>query len=1090
MGKMKEFSLAVILLLVVRVEVVLPQASISTSELRGQVTDPNGAAVAGATITVTDPARGSTRTVKSDANGLYVLLSLPPGTYNMKVEATGFAPKTVTDIHLDVGQAGNVPVSLGVGGVQAEVNIAAGGQVIEVERTQQSTVINEIQIDNLPINRRNYLDFALLTPGVTDSDNINDSSDFRVAQTPQSGLSFGGNNGRGNSIMVDGASTDTGSGAAREVIGQEGVQEFQVNRNAYSAEYGGAFGGIVNILSKTGSNNWHGSVFGYFRDQVFDARNAFDYNPSGKSPFNRQQFGGSVGGPIAKDKTFVFTAFEGLRQKQTAFVNLLNDPTIFELTPGQEELFDLLDTAPPPLNAVSAGVRLAISTKPRTTELFEKSSGQFPFDGFDTVGTVRLDHTFNPSDSGYVRFNVADSHFENQAAGALTATSRGRTIDTFTSGLLLSETHFFNQTTINEVKAQYSYLNNDVIPNDLIGPEINIDGFGNFGRDIFLQSIAIERRYEVSDNISFVRNAHTLKFGGQYVAVDNSSNSQTFFGGRFNFTPQLPLISLVPAPARPGLIAFLTAAGRPDLIVVASTPISSVQAFNANAPTVYQQGFGESGFDSWSYRYSFFGQDTWKVRPNFTLNYGVRYYLEDDVEPIPLDKNNVQPRIGFSWDPWSDGKTAIRGGYGIYVGQIDNQIVNVVNELSASGDPSNINIVLATASSAALGVPSSIQIYQTLLAQGVIGNRTITAADLVQFPIVPGPGRPLEVRFRIGPNYENPITQQASFAVQRDLGAGYGLEASYLFSRGAHLTRNHDINGFKATGPIHPLSGTTCFSRFPGAAYTNGCPALVQPAPSDFINPLRLQDNNYESTANSFYHAGTIQLIKRFSQNYAINTNYTFSKTIDEVTDFNSDFSAQNMLDLRADRALSAFDQRHRFVFSGVFSSPLKGDSAMDRIFGDWVLSPIFIAGSGRPFNVLLGVDANNDGVSTRDRPCIRPAAGQDCIPNSNVGRNTGRGEPFYQFDIRLARRFAVTEGKYFELTFEAFNLLNHTNFIGINNFLSARDPNRNPNNPAGTAALTEGRPRGIEGRDPTQVFGFTAAAPSRQFQFGARFNF
>ncbi len=1064
--KIRKLTFAIVMILVVRVEMAFPQASISTSELRGQVTDQNGAAVAGASISVTDQTKGSSRTVTTDTNGLYVFLSLPPGTYTMKVAATGFAPKTISDVHLDVGQAGNVPVSLGVGGLQAEVNVVAGGQVVEVERTQQSTVINEIQIDNLPINRRNYLDFALLTPGVTDSDNINDSSDFRVAQTPQSGLSFGGNNGRGNSIMVDGASADTGSGAAREVIGQEGVQEFQVNRNAYSAEYGGAFGGIVNILSKTGSNNWHGSAFGYFRNQKFDARNFFDQNPSGKSPFSRQQFGGSVGGPISKDKTFFFTAFEGLHQKQTAFVNLLNDPSIFNLTSGQTALFDFLDAGPAALRPLSAGIRAAISTQPRTADLFQKASGQFPFDGFDTVGTFRLDHTFNSSDSGYARFNVADSHFENQAAGALTATSRGRTIDTFTGGLLLSETHFFNPTTINELKTQYSYLNNDVVPNDLIGPEFNIDGFGNFGRDIFLPSIAIERRYEIADQMSSVRSAHTLKFGGQYVAVDNSSNSQTFFGGRFNFTPQLPLIALVPTANRAALIGFLTGAGRADLIAVTNTPITSVQAFNANAPTVYQQGFGESGFDSWSHRYSFFGQDTWKVRPNFTFNFGVRYYLEKNVKPIPLDKNNVQPRIGFSWDPWSDGKTAIRGGYGIYVGQIDNQIVNVVNELSATGDPSNINIVLATATSNALGLPTSIAIYQTLLAQGVIGNRTITAADLVQFGVTPGPGKPLEVRFRIGPNYENPVTQQASVGIQRDLGAGYGLEVSYLFSRGAHITRNHDINAFKQSGPVSALSATPTFIRFPAAGQT-----------TDFLNPLRLQDNNYESTANSFYHAGTIQLIKRFSRHYAINTNYTFSKTIDEVTDFNSDFSAQSMIDLRADRALSAFDQRHRFVFSGVFSSPLKGDSAMERIFGDWVVSPIFIAGSGRPFNVLLGIDANGDGVSTRDRPCIRTAADQPCGPNSNLGRNTGIGEAFYQIDGRLARRFGFAEGKYLELTFEAFNLFNHTNFIGINNVI-------------GATPLTNGHPNGIKGLAPTQPFGFTSAAPARQLQFGARFNF
>ncbi|MEK6323690.1 MAG: carboxypeptidase regulatory-like domain-containing protein [Acidobacteriota bacterium] len=1080
MRKMKKLSFLVILVLVIRVELVFPQASISTSELRGQVTDQNGAVVAGATITVTDQSRGTTRTGTTDENGLYVFLSLPPGTYAMKVEAAGFAAKTISDVQLAVGQVGNVPVALGVGGVQAEVNIVAGGQVVEVERTQQSTVISQVQIDSLPINRRNYLDFALLTPGVTDSDSINDSTDFRVAQTPQSGLSFGGNNGRGNSIMVDGASTDTGSGASREVIGQEGVQEFQVNRNTYSAEYGGAFGGVVNIVSKTGSNDWHGSVFGYFRNQRFDAKNFFDQNPRGKSPFNRQQVGGSIGGPITKDKTFLFMAFEALKQKQTSFVNLLNDPTIFSLNAGNPPVertafFNFLDGVPS-FSALSAGLRGAISTKPGTVKLFQDATGQFPFDSFDVVGTARVDHTFNSHDSGYVRFNVADAHFENQAAGALTAVSRGRTINTFTTGLLLSETHFFSPTMINEVKAQFSYLNNDVISNESIGPELNVDGFGNFGRDIFLPSFAIERRYEVADNISLVRSGHTFKFGGQFLAADNSSNSQTFFGGRFNFTAQLTLLALVPSTVRTPLLTTL--ANRPDLIAVLNSPITSVQAFNANAPVVYQQGFGESGFDSWSRRYSVYGQDTWKIRPNFTLNYGVRYYLEDNVDPMPLDKNNVQPRIGFSWDPWGDGKTAIRGGYGIYVGQVDNQIVNVVNELNSTGNPSNINIVLATATSNLLPLspanptgpraPSSIQVYQALLAQGVIGKRVITQADLAQFGVAPGPGATLEVRFRVGPNYENPYTQQASLAIQRNLGAGFGVEVSYLFSRGAHIPRNHDINPFKASGPVSPLSATPTFIRFAN-------PALGQT--TDFLNPFRLQDNNYESTANAFYHAGTIQVTKGLSHNFSINSNYTFSKAIDEVTDFNSDFSAQNPLSIRTDRALSAFDQRHRFVFSGIFSSPFNGDSASGRILGSWRLSPIFIAGSGRPFNVLLGIDANGDGVSTRDRPCLRESTTAACNPGSNLGRNTGRGEPYYNVDMRLARRFSFTESKHLELTFEAFNLFNHTNFIGINNIVS-------------TTPITNAHPHGIRGRAPTQPFGFTLAAPARQLQFGARFNF
>ncbi|HET9533320.1 MAG TPA: carboxypeptidase regulatory-like domain-containing protein, partial [Blastocatellia bacterium] len=390
----KKILLFMLVVLVSRVDLAFPQASVSTAEIRGQVTDEKGAAISGATITLTDVGKGTTRTVRSDENGNYVVLSLLPSDYTMKVEASGFATKTLTNIHLDVGQAANIPVTLNVGGVQAEVNVTASTETVEVERTQQSSVINERLISNLPINRRNYLDFALLTPGVTDSDSINDSSDFRVAQTPQSGLSFGGNNGRGNSILVDGASADTNSGGARDVVSQEGVQEFQVNRNSYSAEYGGASGGVVNIVSKTGTNDFHGSLFGYFRDEVFDARNAFDFNPDGQSPFNRQQYGGSLGGRIVRDETFFFTSLERLDQKQTTFVNLLNDLSIFQVTTGQDALFDFLDATP--FAPLSAGLRFNLTTTnfPRTVDLFEDATGQFPFDNSSTLFSARVDHTF------------------------------------------------------------------------------------------------------------------------------------------------------------------------------------------------------------------------------------------------------------------------------------------------------------------------------------------------------------------------------------------------------------------------------------------------------------------------------------------------------------------------------------------------------------------------------------------------------------------------------------------------------------------------------------------------------------------------
>jgi len=254
----------------------------ATAELRGNVTDPNGGALAGATVTATDNNKGSTRTVTTDEQGNFVILSLPPSTYTVRVSASGFASKTYNNVLLEVGQQLALNAGLEIGNVDAVVDVLSDEQqLVDTERTQQSTVISARQLNNLPINRRNFLDFALLTPGVNDADNINDSTDFRVAQTPQSGLSFGGNNGRGNSVNVDGSSADTASGGARNVVSQEAVQEFQVDRNSYNAEFGGASGGMVNIVSKTGTNELRGSIFGYFRDKTFDARNAFDFNPDG-----------------------------------------------------------------------------------------------------------------------------------------------------------------------------------------------------------------------------------------------------------------------------------------------------------------------------------------------------------------------------------------------------------------------------------------------------------------------------------------------------------------------------------------------------------------------------------------------------------------------------------------------------------------------------------------------------------------------------------------------------------------------------------------------------------------------------------------
>ena len=1089
------FSLCLCLVLL-NTASIFAQAT-ATAELRGRVLDPNGAVISGATVTATNNSKGTTRTVTTDGDGNYVILSLPPSTYTVKVEASNFAAKTVNNVLLEVGQQSALDVNLAVGQVATVVDVLAGEQeIVDTERTQQSSVITGRQLDSLPINRRNFLDFALLTPGVTSSDNINDSTDFRVAQTPQSGLSFGGNNGRGNSINVDGSTADTPSGGARDVVSQEAVQEFQVDRNSYNAEYGGASGGLINIVSKTGGNDYHGSAFGYFRDKAFDARNAFDDNPNGQSPFNRQQFGGSFGGKIVENKTFFFVAAEGLRQKQTSFVtlnnSLVNGLKIASSNAASDQNFFLNYLAgKPALAPLAAGIRGGLTVaSPRTAALYAATNGQFPSSDSSALLTGRIDHTFSDTDTGFVRLNYARLNNINDATGGLNAFSRGRSVKSPSGGILLSENHTFNSTTVNEIRAQFFYYRLIVTPNDPLGPEINILGYGNFGRDIFLPSDSITRQFDVADTLSLVRGSHTIKVGGVFQHNRVSTNSETYLPGTFRFgslpfgalfsSAQLGAISQqigadvqagVITPAQAGLLGT-------TLSNTTSSTINALQAYNFNLPQVYQQGFGLPYFTSSGQKFSLFAQDTWKFRPNVTFNYGLRYFIQNEADPVPTDKNNFQPRVGVAWDVFNNAKTVIRAGAGIFTGQIDNQITNVTNTLASGTNPYNINIVVAAITLP--GTYNAAAIYQTLLARGVIGQRQIVASDLAQFGLNTAPGRPLEARIRIGDNFQNPETYQFSGAIQQYLGAGIAVELSYLHSRGVHQVRPVDVRKYRVTGtspftgqPILSATELGCFS-IPGAPATGfNCSTTGGALNGNFL-PRYALDAEYQSVANTFYDAGTIQVTKRFSRNYSINANYTLSKTIDEATDFNTDYLAQNPLDVRDDRSLSAFDQRHRVVLSGVFISPSR-----NVILKDFVFSPIFTAGSGRPFNLLIGTDTNNDSRLYNDRPAL-------------AGRNTGKGEPFYSFDMRLARRFFAKERRYLELTFEAFNLFNHVNYNGINNVVGFSCVANFPTNPncAGATNVIPINARGVEGISPTSPLGFTSAAPARQLQFGARYNF
>jgi hypothetical protein len=1019
------------------------QASANSGEIDGTVTDPRSAAIPGAKITAAAPDRGFSRMTTSQRDGEYRFGQLPPGKYDLNIEAEGFAGLALQGVEVRVGETVALTSVLQVGAISSSLTVAAEAPVIETERTQQADILDTQRIENLPINRRNYLDLALLTPGVAETNDTVDSNDFRVAQTPQSGLSFGVGSGRGNNFTVDGVENYLNSGGVRPSVSMEAVQEFQINRNSFTAEFGNALGGTINIVTRAGTNGIHGDFFGFLRQRDLEARNYFD---PGKSAYTRGQYGFTFSAPLVKNKTFVFLAYEGLSRHETDFVTIQNPANLTQLTPGQQQLTTaFLNSGNQTLGFLGAALQNVLNTAnyPATLALFKNNSGAFPYSELSNQGSIRIDHHFSDRDTIFVRGNMTDDNAQNAQLGALVGYDRGRNILTIDRTAMLNNTFILNDHTVSETRLMFSHGDLNVIPTDPNGPDITISGYGSFGRELFLPSRTAETHYQVQQVVDYTTGKHSIKFGAEFNPVRDKVDSETFFGGRFLFSEGISLGALLNVVAgNPNEQAILTSnlasLGQPQLGAVLNQSITALQAYNLGLPVLYQQGFGNPNWNAWFRYFGSFVQDSWKVLPNLTINAGLRYEVYGEPLPVHTDWRNVAPRLGIAWMP--DKGTVVRAGGGIYYGPINAQIIN---------EPATLNgIQISQVGFTANGIPgvinpltgqplTSFDIYQTLLAQGIIGTRTITTQDLAQFGITPGTNSAGRVLFGITNDYVNPMSEQASFEIEHAFD-GYAVSASYVFNRGARLPRMHDHNLYY-TG------------RLPDGQPTYG-----------FINPGILQDNVLESTADSSYNAATIQVARRFNTHFSLNAHYTFSKSIDEVTDFNSDYEPNDQLNADAERARSSFDQRHRFVFTAVLESPWK-----NRWMRNFTLAPIFSANSGRPFNILTGYDNVGDNHPTTHRPF-------------GAGRNIGLGPAYVSGDLRLARRFPFgPEGRRsLEFTAEMFNVMNHTNFKSVNNIVGDMTLQQLPNPVTGF--------RG----DPTDPLAFTSAYDPRQLQIGLKISY
>ncbi|MGB7203541.1 MAG: TonB-dependent receptor [Pyrinomonadaceae bacterium] len=1239
----------------------LGQSQVATADLSGTVTDPNGAVVAGATVTAKNSATGISRTVTSNSDGSYQIISLPPGEYNVSAEAATFKKVVIAGVKLTVGQAADLTIKMEIGGADVVVNVSGDDvPLVETTRTNISTTIDQTRIESLPINERSATGFAL-TISTVGRDNGRP-----VGPAPTSGLNIGGQRGRSTQINVDGADfTDNSINAARSTVSQEAVQEFQVTTNSYMPEFGRATGGIVNVVTKRGGSDFHGNVFGFIRHKTIQSRNAFaptiDGDPNKKPPYTRTQYGATLGGPLNPGKTFFFGSFEQRKRQESGFFtgdivggatsNIMVGPgTPFPflpflnnytgLTPAQAAYITgefgsgnmtRITNAITYATMASAGTQTALNgssvlTSPGGTipggtvigprfflsgtpvPLTRNSAGQlvafrplnglskiFPISESTTYLSFRLDHAFTANNQLSVRLGFSPSKIngiqdesQNQVLGQ-NDYSRTGIQDLEDTSFGTSLTSILSTNLVNDLN--YSFGRRTAkFDSQIPSVALQITGSSFIGSNPFSPVSRVERRHQIRDNITWATANHTIKFGGDLNWISGAARFDLNFPALFNFGSQ----------SCSSLIAGCTGP--------AFTPI---QTYGLGFPSVFIQGFGDPNSTLGNKPVAVFGQDTWKIHPRFTINFGVRYDYEftqqfaptpftdpltgislsaSDIlasqdalnitQGFPRDKNNIAPRLGFAWDLNGNGRTVIRGAIGRF---FDHPLLAVsFNSNVADGSQQQQATLLPIGGPDPRGLLNAFQVFHGTVC-GVQGSvpafcgpfTTVGVAPSAQYQYgllrfnsstFTGFGPILPFTLHVSKDFEYPDALQANFAVEKMIGKDMSLSASFIRVSSHHLAHPRDINApntdqlkenFRrffggnppsttaaAFGISIPSSATDprvvacpmgvpaplCFTNlgatwaalvpgFIAAPVANLGSRVISPIAANFFRPsgpnyffvralTGLNKATFDtllpgtvrsagpvsafgdvsaqvSDGNSFYNAMNIELKKRFSNNIQFYATYTWSHSIDDSSDLQTLLKPQNNGDFRAERSDSLFDQRHRFVFSGVMSAPdaWGSGSGFHRFLSGFSFAPIVEVSSGRPFNIIAPGDSNGDFQSSNERPSVLsngslcqtgvdPGCFVGVFPrDGNLGRNAGITHSYFSFDARLSRKIRFGERINLDIIAEGFNLFNRFNEAAGNPFY--------------TAVNSFGQRKGGKYySSPTSAF------DPRQFQFGVKLSF
>lgn len=1262
----------------------LAQTQASAADLTGTVVDPNGAVVAGATIKARNLGTGIERTTTSGDDGTYKLIGLPPGEYEVTAEAPTFKKVSINPVKLTVGQAAELKIAMEIGAQDAVVNVTGDSvELVETTKTNVSTTIDETRIDNLPINERSATGFAL-TISTVGRDNGRP-----VGPAPTSGLNIGGQRGRSTLVQVDGADfTDNSINAARSTVSQEAVQEYQVTTNSYLPEFGRATGGIVNVVTKSGTNDFHGNVFGFIRDKSIQARNPFapiiDGDPDKRPPFTRVQYGATFGGPLVKERTFFFASFEQRRRQESGFFTgdiigrdasgpatssiMIGAPflpvtqTFTNLTPGQvsyiqsalmsgnvaqaqravayahlasaggqtaqngaSSLVNFLPGIGVPQGQVVGG-RFILSGVP--VPLTRNAQGElvafrpltqlrriFPISEATTYTSVRLDHMIVPGHQLSLRFGYNPSKIsgiqdesQNQTLGQ-NDFSRTGIQDLRDTSVGLSVSSVLPHNLINEGFFNYGRR---LAKFDSQVPSVahQIAGTGFIGSNPFSPVDRSENRFQIRDNMTWAKGDHTIKFGGDIGWIDIAATFELNFPALFNFSQQaggsLVMVpnnpALPPGPTNPNIAC--------DSITLAQRcpALTAVQAYGLGFPGVFIQGFGNPVSSIKNKPIAFFVQDTWKIRRNFTINYGVRYDVEltDEFAPTPFrdpltgitltaqdvqvaqdalnvtqgfprDTNNWAPRFGAAWDLFSNGKTVLRAAAGLFY---DHPLLAVAfNSDIGDGSQQQQATLLPIGGPNPAGLFNAFQVFHGTVC-GVQGSNPAICGSTVTPGVASssqylfgfqrfnpanftGFGPILPFTLNVAKDFQYPYAFQGNIGIEHMIGKDMAFSATYITVKAKHLAHPQDVNivdttalvenfrrffGFAprslseaAFGISIPASGVACPGGVPLQCYTNPVgqtfaiivPGLVTAPLSNLgsrvVSPVaanyfrRLGPNYFFiasvtggavtkaifdsaiagslrtpgpinpyadvnaqlSDGESDYKALNLELKKRFSENMQFYATYTLSHSIDDSSDLQTLLKPQDNTNFRAERSDSLFDQRHRFVFSGVFSTPegWRTGSGWQKFMHGFSFSPIVEFGSGRPFNILAVGDANGDFQSTNERPTVladgtlcQTGVDVGCLQgvfpaNGNLPRNSGITHSYFSVDARLTRRIRFGERVSLDLIAEGFNLFNRFNEAAANPFYQVVNA---WNERSGDKYYSQ----------PTSAF------DPRQFQFGAKLNF